>query len=173
MAEISGGTILYGMMGAGKSTLGEGLAAHIGQNLVDTDDLIEVRFGLTCADIVADPELDFAQHQRQAVSAYLPTEPEVVATGGSVAMYADLVGHLASFGVGIFIDVEAEALEARLSPERIAALNNPKNLSFAELYAERAVRYREAADYTLQVAGTESEEVTLERLIDLRGSLAT
>lgn len=170
MARKTDGTILYGMMGAGKSTLGEGLAIHRGQKLVDTDQLIEVRFGKSCGDIVKSPVMDFGYCQSDAIKAYSPTSPETVATGGSVAMYPDLVGHLANFGVGIFIDVDAAVLQDRLSAERIAALNNPKGLSFTELYAERAERYRDAANLTLRVIGNESAEVTLARLIELRES---
>ena len=172
MAADQQGTILYGMMGAGKSTLGEGLAVHLDQALVDTDGLIETRFGRTCGQLVADPVVDFGECQRVTIMAYEPRSPEVIATGGSVAMYPELVGHLAMFGISIFIDVDAAALQERLPAERIAALNNPKGLSFTELYAERAEHYRTAANFTLKVSGAETVDVTLGRLIDLRSSVS-
>src|SRR3989344_7390741 len=112
MAELVHGTILYGMMGCGKSTLGEGLATHLGQPFVDTDLLIERKFGQTCAELVAGGS--FSEQQAEAITDYSPSSPEVVATGGSVATYPELVQHLARFGVGIFVDVDPEVLEARL-----------------------------------------------------------
>jgi shikimate kinase len=170
MTESIQGTILYGMMGSGKSTLGFGLAEHLGQTFVDTDSLIEDRFGLSCSEIVLDPDRDFGEHQSLAVRAYLPISPEVVATGGSLATYPELVKHLSSFGVGIFIDVDPDVLEARLPAHRIAALNNPKNLSFGELCEARAKSYRNAADLVLKVAIGETPQASLESIIELRES---
>lgn len=166
MTNVRDGTILYGMMGCGKSTLGEGLAAHLDQPFVDTDVLIEEKFGQTCRALVAAG--NFPKQQAQAIVAYSPTFPEVVATGGSVATYPELVRHLARFGVGIFIDVDPDVLEARLPAERIAALNNPQKLSFGGLYRARAEFYAAAADYRLKVPGEEPVGVTLGRIIDLR-----
>ena len=54
-------TILVGIMGAGKTTVGRLLAERLGRSFVDTDDLIETRFGLPplgARDAVADPMLD-------------------------------------------------------------------------------------------------------------------
>lgn len=169
MTELTRGTVLYGMMGCGKSTLCEGLAAQLGQPCIDTDHLIEQRFGQTCAELVAAG--NFGEQQAEAIKAYSPASPKVVATGGSVATYPELVQHLARFGVGIFIDVEPEVLEARLPAERIAALNNPNKLSFRDLYRTRAELYRAAADHTLHVLGDEAVDMTLGRVIYLRGSI--
>ena len=78
--------------------------------------------------------------------------------------------HLATFGVGIFIDVDPEELETRLPSERIAVLNNPKGLSFGELYRERAESYRAVADFILSVASGELVEASLTHIIELRTS---
>lgn len=168
MSGLVRGTVLYGMMGSGKTTLGEGLAAHLDQSFIDTDSLIEERFGMSCPEIVADQIRDFSSHQAEAILGYYPDSPTVIATGGSVAVYPDLVDHLDIFGVGIFINVDPKVLEARLSSERIAALNNPKNLSFTELYDERSHSYRKAASFILNIRAEETKEESLERLISLR-----
>ncbi|HSX53174.1 MAG TPA: shikimate kinase [Patescibacteria group bacterium] len=170
MAGVEQSTILWGMMGSGKSTLGQGLAEHLGQPFVDTDQLIEKAFGVSCAELIASPRKDFGVHQTAAITAHIPTTPEVIATGGSVAMYPELVRHLGQFGLGIFIDVPVGALESRLTSERIAAINNPDNLTFGELCRVRAEFYNAAADRRLWVPGYENEGTTLERLIGLRAT---
>lgn len=171
MSELVLGTVLYGMMESGKSTLGKGLATHLGQTFTDTDELIEHTYGMTCGDIIRNPELDFGRAQSLVIVNHTPSSPEVIATGGSVVMYPEVVSHLKIFGVGVFIDVDPEALEARISPERIAALNNPKGLSFVDLYEERRSFYKAAADLVLKVPGEQMVDATLANLIDLRQSI--
>ncbi len=165
-------TVLYGMMGCGKSPLGLGLARHRGEEFVDADTLIEVQAGLTCKQIIDDPLLDFATIQEQTLLGFRPETPHVIATGGSVARYPVLVDHLGQFGIGIFIFVDPDELQSRLTPERIAALNNPNRLSFADLYMERVPFYEAAADLRLDVPAGELIDVTQARLNELRASVA-
>lgn len=168
MSELAKGTVLYGMMGCGKTTLGEDLAYHLGQPFFDTDVLIQEHFGMTCSEIVADPTQDFAKNQAETVLAFTTESPSVIATGGSVAMYPDLVEHLNNFGVGIFINVDPRVLKTRLPQNRIAGLNNPKGLSFIELCDDRSRSYRKAASFILNISQAEKPLKTLKRLIELR-----
>lgn len=175
MIEREQGTILYGMMGCGKSTLGKILAEELSQQFVDTDGLIEADTGLTCSEIIQDPTRDFAVEQSKTIFDYNPVQAEVVATGGSVASYPKLVKHLANYGIGVFINVDPEVLVNRLAPERVVALNNPDKLSFAKLYEARAELYRQAGSFVLDIEAGESIDRSLEKLIDLReyaGSVA-
>ncbi len=167
--NLINGTVLYGMMGSGKSTLGGELATHLGQPFVDTDALIERTVGASCKELI--DEGTFPGVQMGVVMAHEPTIPEVIATGGSVPMYDRIVRHLRRFGPSIFINVDPEALEARLSPERIAALNNPRQLSFRGLCEARAVSYRTVSDATLEVGPGETAGETFARLTALRASL--
>ena len=159
------GVVLYGMMGSGKSELGVGVAKHFDWDFLDTDRLIEGAWGMTCKQLLDQGSFEYAQES--SILRYGTVDPTVIATGGSVAMYPDLVSHLGQFGTGIFIQPTAAELRRRLSPERIAALNNPKNLSFEELYAERSERYRRAASFTLEITDRETPEQSLPRLITL------
>jgi shikimate kinase len=159
------GIILYGMMGCGKSTLGKRLAALLNIKFVDTDELIEQRFGQTCADLIEAGNFD--KQQAEVIMAYAPIFPEVIATGGSVASNPQLLQRLAKLGVGIFIDVDPKVLRTRLSKERMATLNNPYGLSFEHLYKERATLYETAALHTLRVDRAESVDTTLYRIITL------
>jgi shikimate kinase len=74
---------------------------------------------------------------------------------------------LAEFGVSVFIDVSSNVLEQRLSPERLAALNNPDGLSFADLHARRLGAYRAAAQLVLPVPVEQPIDRTVEQLVAL------
>lgn len=157
------------MMGSGKSTLGKRIATWYGQPFVDTDELIEQRFGKTCSELVAAG--NFATQQKEVILDYSPHEPEVVATGGSVAKFPELVEHLAQFGVGIFVYVDRLELDTRLSEERKNALLS-SGRSFEEEYAARLPKYVEAANgLVLPVGVGETEQETVGFLVALRNSV--
>lgn len=78
------GIVFYGMMGSGKSTLGEGLAQHLGFAYIDTDAIITETYGMTCGDLVQRGK--FVDAQLGAILGFEPENPTVIATGGSVAM---------------------------------------------------------------------------------------
>ena len=54
MATRSGNLYLIGMMGAGKSSLGQALARRLGRRFADSDLLIAERAGQTIAEIFAE-----------------------------------------------------------------------------------------------------------------------
>lgn len=160
------GTNLFGMMGAGKSTLGRMMAEELEQPFVDTDALIEIHTGIKCGQLVMDGV--FGEIQRDVILGFKPESATVVATGGSVASTPELPTHLGRYGMNIFIMRDPGVLDAELSEERKAALNNPKRLSFVDLYIERIPLYQEACEATLEVGVGETPEETTERLIRLR-----
>ena len=149
IGEIDDSTVLFGMMGSGKSKQGRLLAGALRQLFVDTDDLIEERTSKTCRQLI--DEGTFVAVQNEVILDFVPEEPMVIATGGSVANYEELVTHLRQFGTSVHLKVEADVLRGRLSDERIAALNNPDGLSFEELWASRQPNYERAADFTLDI----------------------
>lgn len=168
-------TVLYGMKNAGKTTLGEGLALHLGQPFVDTDRLIEEehheRYGgeLTCEDIIRGKSSAFFQAlQAEVVLAHVPTEPEVIATGGTVGLKAELVEHLAQFGVSIFVRVAPNVLDGRFSNEDRTRITQAHGLSVVDLYESRIPIFEAASDSVLDVTQAEPQSRTLERLIELR-----
>lgn len=159
------GVVLYGMMGSGKTTLGKKLAGYLGFSFIDTDEIIETSSGKSCGELVK--EGVFVSAQSDAILGFEPDSPIVIATGGSVAMYPDLVSHLGQFGTSVFIKPTANELKMRLSPGRIAALNNPDNLPFADLYNRRIDYYQRAARAILEIADGETPEQSVNNLISL------
>ncbi len=76
---------LIGFMGTGKSSVGRLIADQLHFNLVDTDEMIELRTGKTIAAIFAEEgEPAFRQYERDAVTALRSRLRTVISTGGGV-----------------------------------------------------------------------------------------
>ncbi|MCA9323494.1 hypothetical protein KC992_00130 [Candidatus Saccharibacteria bacterium] len=152
---------IVGMMGAGKSEVGRLVAGYAGVDFIDTDKVIEDMSGETCGALVAAGR--FVEAQNAAILSLRPENPTVIATGGSTANYPDLVDHLGVFGVGLFLDVSPWILSGRLSSERIAALNNPDNLSLDGIIDQRRPNYLRASQIVVPVNSIQIPLMTARR----------
>ncbi|RMH50526.1 MAG: shikimate kinase [Zetaproteobacteria bacterium] len=76
--------VLIGLMGCGKSSIGRRLARALGSPLIDLDDEIVRRAGMTIPELFArDGEAAFRALEQEALTRVLQ-EPAVIATGGGV-----------------------------------------------------------------------------------------
>lgn len=74
-------------MGTGKTTIGRELAKTMGRKFLDTDHVLEERFGKTVNEIFADEGEDVFRAAEQALSLELSqSENKVVATGGGTVV---------------------------------------------------------------------------------------
>lgn len=79
--------VLVGMMGAGKTAVGEGLARRLGVPLLDTDALVEASAGMSIAQIFErEGEEGFRRKERRAVARAAALENLVIAAGGGAWM---------------------------------------------------------------------------------------
>ena len=149
---------LLGFRGSGKTTLGRLLAAEIGADFVDLDDLWEARAGETILRHVE--KHGIASFRRgeckllKEVEASLRAShrPTIVATGGGILEDPANVELLRGRGARkVYLEVPAEELWQRLAayPERrqIGDLHDSSALS--ALLAQRAPAYEKIATATL------------------------
>lgn len=78
--------VLIGMPGTGKSVVGRALAARLGYDFVDLDDLIVERAGKTLPQILRQEGLEAFYALESAVGMDLDRADTVVATGGSMVL---------------------------------------------------------------------------------------
>lgn len=142
------GTNLYfvGMMGAGKSTLGQQVAQQLGYRFFDTDALIEQVAGQTIPEIFAQSgEATFRDLETQVLAQLAPYTRLVVATGGGIVVRRQNWGQL-HHGIVIWLDVPLAELERRLQGDATRPLLQrpdwPQHL--AQLLEERRRLYQEA-----------------------------
>lgn len=105
---------LVGMMGVGKTTVGEQLATELGYRFVDTDALIEQVAGKTISNIfVEGGEENFRQLETKVLSEVSAYQKLVIATGGGIVL-RNLNWSYLRYGLVVWLDAPVEVLVERL-----------------------------------------------------------
>jgi len=108
--------VLIGLMGAGKSTVGERCATALARPFVDTDRLVELNAGATVAEIFSTQGEPAFRALERAVVADVSVSPEplVIACGGGVALDPDNRRALRDHGVVVWLRAEPLELAQRV-----------------------------------------------------------
>jgi shikimate kinase len=106
---------LIGFMGTGKSSVGRFVAAHLGFEFLDTDDLIEAQAGKTITEIFRDEgEAAFRERERALVHVLATRERTVLATGGGLPVFFDNLAVLKTYALVVCLWASAETLYERV-----------------------------------------------------------
>jgi shikimate kinase len=109
---------LIGFMGAGKSSLGKGLAAELGLKFIDLDKEIEKHFGKDVAAIFASEGEDvFRDTESQKLAEAIEGDDFVLATGGGTPCFGDNMEQMNESGTTIYLKMSTDHLVQRLEPE--------------------------------------------------------
>jgi shikimate kinase len=135
---------LIGYMGAGKTTLGKQIAKKLGYTFLDTDAWIEEKMQLSIHEIFETYGENYFRNLEKEAIFQLPKEEIVVATGGGLPCYGNLMSTIQTLGISIYLHRPAKELAQRLSH---AKANRPliRNKSEAELldYITSQLKVRE------------------------------
>lgn len=152
---------LIGMMGAGKSTIGQRAAHRLGLPFADTDDVLAAE-GVSPELLTSDPGA--FRSAEEAVVAGLAGADGVVACGGGVILAAENRVRLRRSGPVVWLLAPPEVLAARVgSGEGRPLLAGDAVTALRRILGEREAWYREAAHATVDAVG-DIDEVT-ERVI--------
>ncbi len=155
---------LVGFMGAGKTSVGEALATHLGWRFIDLDRRIEARQQRKISAIFRDSgESEFRRlenEELQQVMAEVEGKVAVVALGGGTFVRPGNAHSLRNCGYIVFLDAPVEQLWQRAEAQGARPLAVSENL-FRQLYAARRSRYMEA-DCCVQTGGRSVAEVVAE-----------
>jgi shikimate kinase len=162
--------VLVGPPGAGKSTVGEAVAALLGVPFGDTDAMIVERVGKPIPEIFFDDgEAYFRQVEAETVTSALSSFDGVLALGGGAVVNDATRALLAAYPV-VFLSVELTDAVKRvgLGAGRPLLNVNPRaTLKF--LMDQRRPLYAEVATHTVATDGRTPEDVAAEVATLLRG----
>lgn len=163
--------MLVGPPGAGKSTVGEALAALLGVGFRDTDADIEAVAGKPIPEIFLDEgEERFRTLERAAVSAALASFDGVLALGGGAVLAEETRAALAGHTV-VYLSVELSDAVKRvgLGPGRPLLAINPR-ATLKYLLDQRRPLYEQVATVTVATDGRTPEQVAAEIMSQLNGT---
>lgn len=156
--------ILVGMMGAGKTTVGQMLAERLGWEYLDSDAQVVADTGRTVPELFAEEgEAAFrAEESRVLADALGGTEPVVVAAAGGVVLSASNRDLLMRSGVVVWLRAAPEVLARRVGTGAGRPLldDDPAG-TLTALYEVRRPLYESVAAVTVDVDG-----LTPDQLVD-------
>ena len=147
--------VLVGFMGAGKSTVGELLAALKGTTFIDVDREIERRTSRSIPDLFNDGEEQFRELEEQVITELIEAgEHGVIAPGGGALSRPGTRALVRKQARVLFLDAPAEVLWQRVEADggagtRPLAVNFHR---FEDLHSQRQTLYVTAADAIVDAA---------------------
>jgi shikimate kinase len=160
--------VIVGVMGAGKSTVGQLVADALGSTFLDVDDDIVATAGKSIPEIFFDDgEAHFRVLERAAVAGALERFEGVLALGGGAVMADDTREKLRGHTV-VYLTVElADAVRrVGLGEGRPLLAVNPR-ATLRHLMAQRHPLYAEVATVTVHTSGRTAKEVAEAVLAEL------
>jgi shikimate kinase len=157
--------VLVGLMGAGKTTVGQRCAELLGRAFLDTDELVEANARMGVADIFRHHgEQQFRVLERDAVEdACASPDPLVIACGGGAVLDPENRRRLRSCGLVVWLRASPAVLGARVGTgddrPLLAAPRQPAITTLERLSAQREPAYEGVAHVQVDTEGSSVDEV--------------
>ena len=144
---------LIGMAGAGKSSIGEKLAKHLKFDFLDSDLLIEKKYGQSLQDILNQNGNEKFKEIEEGALLSVEFNQIVLATGGSAVFCDTAMEHIKENSKVIYLEVPYEDISARISNFSERGLIKRSDQTIQEAYKEREGLYQHFADHVVQNNG--------------------
>jgi shikimate kinase len=139
--------VLVGLMGTGKSTVGQRLANLLGTDFVDSDAAIEAAAQRSVGEIFEQfGEPYFRDGERRVIARLIDEHHGVVATGGGAFVNSETRALILERAIAVWLDSDIDTLVARTRRRDTRPLlrnGDPREI-LARLHAERAPAYAQA-----------------------------
>lgn len=145
--------ILIGMPGAGKSTVGVVLAKRLGYRFLDSDLLIQEKYGKLLHELIEEHGVEGFWKIENDVNAAIDVQNSVIATGGSAVYGEDAMTRLREIGTVIYLKLSYEEIEDRLGDLNARGVTLRPGQTLKELYQERIPLYEKYAHITISCDG--------------------
>ena len=155
---------LTGMMGSGKSSVGQLLSKYLNSTFYDLDRGIEKRFNLSITDIFQTyGEPKFREAESKLLKETQKIDNNIIATGGGILLEAENREFLKDKRV-CFLDGSVDELYRRVTKKRDKRplLKDLSESEFANIYQNRKNHYNECASLSVITDGKTIEEIVKE-----------
>jgi shikimate kinase len=162
--------LLVGMMGSGKTTVGELVAGRLGWPYLDSDAEVEEATGKTVPEIFGEQgEPAFRAAETQALRRALGVEPVVVSVAGGAVLDAGNRRMLRDGGTVVWLRAQVATLTERVGDGHgRPLLDGDPARALGELDAARRPLYEDVADAVVDVDDRTPEKVA-DAVLDVLG----
>lgn len=140
---------LIGMPASGKSSVGVVLAKRLGKKFVDTDIVIQEKYGKLLKELIEEHGDEGFREIEDEVNAGLDLDNSIISPGGSVVYGEKAMQHLKEISVIIYLELSYTAIKSRLGDLRERGITLKEGQSLKDLYLERVPLYEKYADITV------------------------
>ena len=156
---------LIGMAGAGKSSVGRELAKRLGFRLIDSDALIEGRYGKRLQNILEDEGYIRLREIENIVLKDIQFNETILSTGGSAVYSNEAMVHLQQNSKVIFLEVPFNQILERVPSFLDRGFAKAPTQSIADAFAERQELYKKYSHYS--VSNTKDLNYCVSRILEL------
>ena len=156
---------LIGFMGSGKSTVASCLAKKYGMEIVEMDQVIVEREGMSISDIFAHKgETYFRDVESQLLTEIQAKQDRVISCGGGVVIREQNVKEMKKCGKVVLLNAKPETILERVKDDKNRPLlQGKKDVSFiGDMMEQRRPKYEKAADLIIETDGKGAEEICKE-----------
>ena len=156
---------LIGFMGTGKSTVASYYSKMYGTKIVEMDELLASRVGMSIKEIFAEKGEEYFRNLETEFLKGLGSQSDrIVSCGGGAVLRKENVKLMKEQGSVVWLTASAgEVLKRVKDDEERPLLKGRKNIeAIRELMEERYPRYEAAADIVVDTDGKSAEEICIE-----------
>lgn len=154
--------VLIGMPGAGKSTIGVVLAKRMGYRFVDSDLVIQEKYGKLLHDLITENGVEGFWQIENDVNVEMDTDSSVIATGGSAVYGKTAMEHFRTIGTVVYLKLPFEEVAVRLGDLKERGVTLKPGQDLADLYRERIPLYEKYAHLTVDCHGKMLKDIVEE-----------
>lgn len=145
--SLSKTIVLVGLMGSGKTAVGNLIAQKLGAAFIDSDQEIEKAANMSIAEIFErDGEAFFRVKEAQIIARLLRSEPSILSTGGGAYMSEKNRDEISKCGVALWLRADLDLLWERVrhkDTRPLLQVENPLEV-LKSLYEARSPQYAKA-----------------------------
>jgi shikimate dehydrogenase len=154
--------VLIGMRGSGKTAVGKVLSQKLGRELIEMDELIVSKAGLSIPEIVKEHGWEKFRDLEAEITAEVAKRDNIVnATGGGIVVREPNVSRLKQNGLVVWLTASVDALLNRIGDDESRPLLKGKTRreDLEITLAERTPLYQKAADIIIDTEGKTPEAI--------------
>jgi shikimate dehydrogenase len=154
--------VLIGMRGSGKTAVGKVLAQRLGRELIEMDELITEKVGMSIPEIVKEHGWEGFRDLEEELTAEVTKRDNIVnATGGGVVIRESNIVKLKQNGVVVWLTASVDTLLERIGDDdqRPLLTGKSRREDMEITLAERTPLYQKAADITIDTENKTPEAI--------------